>query len=119
VHPHSWKSRSSLVDVLSGNCIPARSVLFRRAFLDPLPAWFGTVRFGDWALWILLAQHGKIGHVDEVMGVYRRHSSGVWFSLSRASKQEGIVAFCTQMNRNLDFRYDRELRRTASVWLRV
>jgi glycosyltransferase involved in cell wall biosynthesis len=86
VHPHGWKSSSSLVDVLSGNFIPAHSVLFRRALLDPLPAWFGTVRFGDWALWILLAQHGKIGHVDEVWSMFERRTIQPMWPVCRGSR---------------------------------
>jgi hypothetical protein len=32
---------------------------------------------------VLNAQHGKIGYLDEVMGVYRKHSGGFWSGQER------------------------------------
>ena len=34
---------------------------------------------GDWFLHLLHAEKGKIGMLPDVMAVYRRHSSGIWF----------------------------------------
>jgi ASC-1-like (ASCH) protein len=34
---------------------------------------------GDWYLHLFHAQFGKIGFIDEVMSVYRRHEGGLWW----------------------------------------
>jgi hypothetical protein len=38
---------------------------------------------GDWPLHVLNAQHGRIGYLDDVMGVYRKHAKGVWSGQAR------------------------------------
>jgi hypothetical protein len=32
----------------------------------------------DWSLYVMAAQHGNIGYLDEIMSVYRVHSRGAW-----------------------------------------
>jgi len=45
----------------------------------------------DYPLHILNAQYGKIGYINEVMGVYRVHAAGVWSGMNRAERI-GMVA---------------------------
>jgi hypothetical protein len=41
------------------------------------PDWFNEIKNGDMALVTIIAQYGNIKYIDEVMGVYRKHLSGV------------------------------------------
>lgn len=100
------KKVSDLEDILMINFIATCSTLFRNHLKGNLPDWFCTLKVGDWGLHILNAHHGKIGYLDEVMGVYRQHSGGFYSSLAEVQKQEIIFEFFQDINRNLDFQYD-------------
>ena len=74
--------------------------------LGDFPEWYYDLPLGDWALWILCAQYGKIGYIDEILGVHRIHSRGLWSGLDSIQKLEGLIAFYETMNANLDFRFN-------------
>lgn len=71
----------TLQNLLKGNFIQTNSVMYRWRFSkDFSPADMGSVGVipSDWYLHLLHAQVGKIGFINEVMSVYRRHSEGMW-----------------------------------------
>src|SRR5260370_16167216 len=70
------------------------------------PEWFHNLLWGDWPLYLLCAQHGKIGYIDEILGVYRIHCQGFWSKLDAMQKLQGLIAFYESMNVNLDFRFN-------------
>src|SRR6266478_5740735 len=80
--------------------------MLRKDALWQFPDWFYNLPYGDWPLYILCAQHGKIGYIDEIFGVYRIHSGGVWSRLDPIQKLEGLIAFYQTMNANLNFRFN-------------
>ena len=64
-------SESTVYDLaVLGNYIHTPSVIFKNE-LNQLPENFYKSPFGDFFLWILIAQHGKIKKLSEVMAVYR------------------------------------------------
>lgn len=68
-------------DLLQTNFIQTNSVMYRWRYAtenikDTYPK--GIIP-GDWYLHLLHAQTGKIGFIDRVMTVYRRHSLGLWW----------------------------------------
>jgi len=74
------------------------SVVFRNGLFDELPEWFYHIPYGDIAMHVLNAQHGKIGYIDETMGVYRVHSGGIYsnenpfFNIIRSIKTFSTLA---------------------------
>ncbi len=77
----------ALDDIISMTLgIPTASVVFRNRLVSDLPTWYLQCPFGDMPLWVLLAQHGRIGFLDEVMGVYRIHAGGAWQGADEASR---------------------------------
>lgn len=60
------------------NFIQTNSVMYRatKTYKDMNT----SVMPGDWYMHLYHAQFGKIGFIDDVMGVYRRHESGIWYS---------------------------------------
>jgi glycosyltransferase involved in cell wall biosynthesis len=64
-------------DLLKDNFIPTSSVMYRSQEYKNLP----TTNFipGDWYLHLYHAKLGRIGFIDKVMSVYRRHSGGIWW----------------------------------------
>lgn len=86
-----------LDDLLKQNFIQTNSVMYRwrfsgeNQFNDFLPH---NILPGDWYIHLLHAKKGKIGFIDEVMAVYRRHPGGVWwenlFDLDSLHLKHGI-----------------------------
>jgi predicted O-linked N-acetylglucosamine transferase (SPINDLY family)/predicted SAM-dependent methyltransferase/glycosyltransferase involved in cell wall biosynthesis/predicted O-methyltransferase YrrM len=70
---------STIEELLLINFILPPSVMYRNGLIN-FPEWFSHQGMGDWSSYILLAEHGKIGYIDEVMSVYRVHDGGVWSS---------------------------------------
>src|SRR5438094_5921795 len=96
----------ALEDIWRSNFIAGCAAMFRKDALGQLPEWYYTMSYGDWPLYILCAQHGKIGYIDEILGVYRIHREGLWSRLDAIQKLEGLIAFYETMNANLDFRFN-------------
>jgi glycosyltransferase involved in cell wall biosynthesis len=73
----------SLVDLFQYNFIQTNSILYRWRFRNGLPDWFHPHLVpGDWYWHVLHAETGKIGFINKVMSVYRRHGKGVYYLLA-------------------------------------
>ena len=99
------RETSTLEDLLVDNFIPGCSPMLRKGLFENFPEWFNTAVWGDWPLYILSAQHGEIGYIDELMGVYRVHSAGYWSGLSETQQLKALIRFYRDTNRNLDIKY--------------
>lgn len=78
------KKTLGMNDLLKANFIQTNSVMYRWRFTresvkDIYPR---GVAPGDWFLHLLHADQGKIGFMDRVMAVYRRHREGIWWESS-------------------------------------
>jgi FkbM family methyltransferase len=105
-NPTDQKRISVLEDIWQSNFIASCTPMFRNDVLGDFPEWFHSLHYGDWSLYLLCAQHGKIGYIDEILGVYRIHSQGFWSKLTAIQKLEGLIAFYETMNINLDLRFN-------------
>jgi glycosyltransferase involved in cell wall biosynthesis len=76
--PRFLKDSYTLEDLLEYNFIGACSPVYRKRDFGPYPSWFFVMPVGDWATHVLHALHGKIGYIDEPMGVYRQHGRGIY-----------------------------------------
>ncbi len=81
------KPEITIEDLALNNYIYTASVVFRRESLtvEAIPA---KLPFGDYFMWLIIAQKGRIKYFDEPMGVYRIHEGGVWSLLSYAERQK-------------------------------
>lgn len=69
-------------DLIPANFIQTNSCLYRWIFTGvetPKDVFPKNILPGDWYMHLLHAKKGKIGFIDEVMAVYRRHPGGVWW----------------------------------------
>jgi len=73
------KAVSTIKDLLEDRWfIGTASLMYRNPFqTEDFAAWHHRAAAGDWALVIQLAARGKIGYLDEIMGVYRKHKGGL------------------------------------------
>lgn len=74
VYP-SDKGPFTIERLLSSNFIQTNSVMYRKPKYQDLSTYAMP---GDWYLHLYHAQFGRIGFIDRVMSVYRKHSGGVW-----------------------------------------
>lgn len=65
-------------DLAQRNFIPTASALIKREHVVNLPSWFNDCPIGDWPLFLLCANHGKIKMFNQQMVVRRIHQGGVW-----------------------------------------
>lgn len=70
------ESKFTLEGLLKENFIQTNSVMYRKQKYDNLPA---NILPMDWYLHLFHAKSGKIGFINTVMSVYRRHSGGIWW----------------------------------------
>jgi glycosyltransferase involved in cell wall biosynthesis len=98
---------TTLADLWLGNYIATCSTMFRRGLITHFPAWYDAFfPITDWPLHLLHAEHGHIGYINEVMGVYRYHSGGYYSRLNQQEKLAATLKFYQRMNANLNYKYD-------------
>jgi len=113
--PPQQKPLATLEDIWRGNFIATCSSMFRRGVCGPLPPWYDALfPITDWPLHILHAEHGAIGYLDEVMGVYRYHAGGLYSPFTEEEKLAQTRQFYETMNRNLGHRHDALVRAAMS-----
>ena len=85
---------SGLHELLRGNFIATSSVVYRRAAVSEIPAWYvGFFPVTDWPLHVLYAREGRIGYLDRTLGAYRLHSGGLFSTLGEREKLEANADF--------------------------
>src|SRR5690606_19316294 len=55
-----------------GGFMATNSMVFRSEHVKDIPIWVTQAPVGDLPLMLLLASKGKVGYMDDVMGVYRK-----------------------------------------------
>ncbi|WP_234736019.1 glycosyltransferase family 2 protein [Tellurirhabdus bombi] len=97
------------------------SVMFRNGLLTDYPDWFYESKSGDIPRYILLAKKGKIGYLPDVMSVYRKNRDGVSFTDHRwdADFLYNRIGMYEGINRELDYRFDRVLRKNIARYYRM
>jgi len=82
IAPGNINETTTFDDLIHGNYIYMNSVVYRWIFKDGLRE--NNFNFkampADWQLHLCHANEGKIKLLDNVMGVYNKHSEGIWAS---------------------------------------
>jgi glycosyltransferase involved in cell wall biosynthesis len=105
-NPPDQKEISTLEDMWTECFIETCAAMCRRDSVPDIPEWCYSIEWTDWALFILLAEQGQIGYINEAMGAYRQHSGGMYSSLSLRKRIKGTFTFYESMNVNLKYKYD-------------
>ncbi len=117
-HTEPMRPRYGIEDLLNGNFMQTCSVVFRAGLFSDFPPWFFKCRMADWPLHVLNAQHGWIGYLDEVMGVYRRHAGGLWSGQSRLQILADSLQAAKQIRTCLTPAQKKHLDAVTEAWLR-
>jgi glycosyltransferase involved in cell wall biosynthesis len=110
VHPSRPPGSYSIQDLFRENFAPTCSVVLRRELIGALPPWHSQLAMGDWSLLALVAEHGAIELMNEVMAVYRVHPGGIWSSRPMASRLREISRLLEVLDKHFDFKYTNVIR---------
>jgi hypothetical protein len=110
--------KKTLRNLLRGNFMQTCSVMFRAGLFESFPEWFFKSPLGDWPLHVLNARVGNIGYIDEVMGVYRKHSSGAWSQHQEIASRAGTIQTAELLRQCLDPAGQHYLDRQMAKWYR-
>ena len=112
--PPGEKDRYLLKDLVPKNFIANCSVMYRAGLIDAFPDWWYSVEMTDWTTHILHAQYGDVGYINENMGVYRVHPSGVWSMRSEIDNLREDIKFYDLANAHLGHVFDKDIRMLKS-----
>ena len=95
-------NESTICDLSKGNYLQTLSVVYRYTEkIDPKRDILGPCFPGDYVLWMLLAEHGKIKRMDDVMGVYRS-GVGVWSKNSEMRNMLSLLMTLVKLKMVID-----------------
>jgi len=117
-HTGSMRSKYDVEDLLAGNFMHTCSVVFRAGLFADFPRWYFKCPMGDWPLHVLNAQHGRIGYLDEVMGVYRKHAKGSWSAQSQVQVLANSLQAARRMRPSLSTSQKKHLDDCMVRWYR-
>jgi glycosyltransferase involved in cell wall biosynthesis len=96
------------------------STMYRNSIKE-YPAWFRESSSGDIPRLILKAKMGPIGYIPGVMSVYRKNRAGASFHDYEWDERflRNRIQMYSDINRELDFKYDRVLRKNIARYYRL
>ena len=106
----------SASDLVRGNFIGRLSTCtYRREVIDSLDPGLWKLKVREWPFNIVVATHGPIGYVPEILSIYRAHWGGI-FSKKTVDEQIPILLeLIESYNKYLDFKFDAEFREFKRV----
>lgn len=108
--PDYSSSKLTPKNLLKENFIHTTTVMYRSKILknviDNLSEEFFSLNLLDWPLYILCAELGHFGFIDNVLGNYRIHPNGVWSGSSKLKKHMNILDFYKVINKHTNFKYN-------------
>jgi len=104
----------TIEDLLKGNFMMTCSTVLRRELIDPIPGWFFKMKLGDWPLFAMVARHGTIELMDEVMAAYRVHPGSTWSVLPSLTRLHEGARMLRALDEQLGFQYTNTIRQTIT-----
>ncbi|GAA4407794.1 hypothetical protein GCM10023187_28860 [Nibrella viscosa] len=123
VNPPDQAPVSTLEDLIGEDEIwfmATSSVMFRHVIRD-YPQWFLKSVSGDIPRYVLLAKHGKIGYLPDVMSVYRKNTGGTSYTdrYDDARFLKNRIEMYEGINQELDYRFNRQLQRNIARYYKM
>lgn len=116
VHPLLAAGPYTIEDLLRMNFVMTCSAVLRRDLIGPLPRWLFEMKMGDWPVFAIVARHGKIELMDDIMATYRVHSGGTWSSLPRMTQVREMARMLRLLDKQLEFQHTAAIRQLLT-WL--
>ena len=123
VFPEHWTAEQILTanELANGNFIGGFSTcVYRSEIIGALKPQLWTLDIREWLFNVVVAEHGPIGYVPQILSVYRAHPEGIWSQKSFSETLPEFIKLIDSYDEFLDFRFTRELqafRRTLTPGL--
>ncbi len=101
-------------DIIWSCYIQGCSSMARREVVQDFPQWFFDTPWADVPLYLMAAEQGLLGYINEPMGAYRVHETGVWQSLDKLSQIRSAIAVLDALNKTFRKKYGRVIRESLS-----
>jgi glycosyltransferase involved in cell wall biosynthesis len=105
-------------DLAKGNFVGGLSTCtYRRAVIDSLDPEVWKLKVREWPFNIVVATHGPIGYVPEILSIYRGHTGGCWSQLTLEQQRPILREIVDSYNKYLNFQFDTEFREfEQKIW---
>ena len=115
LHPVKRQKRFyELEDIISRNPIPACSPMCRGEIVSRYNWKYPDDVVGDRLLYIWNAQFGKIGYIDQIMGVYRVHEEGLFRALEMTKRIQWAINTLNFVSNKIDPKYRKTIKRALA-----
>lgn len=111
-----YRQFSGLADMVRQNVVAGCSPVLRRTAIARMPGWMYGEDWADWTIYLLCAQHGPVGYLDETLGAYRIHRRGMWSGHDEVRRFEMVLDFYTRLDRYTQGAHSRTIR-AARAWI--
>jgi glycosyltransferase involved in cell wall biosynthesis/SAM-dependent methyltransferase len=115
-----FTTRELVLDYYVGNL---SCCLYDARFMNKIPNSLFDLYIGDWMFNIYYSQFGDIGHIKEIMSVYRKHNKGVWAGGNHEEQNFLLWNLIEDYNKFTSYNYDPEFsivqRRIESAYTSV
>jgi glycosyltransferase involved in cell wall biosynthesis len=116
ISPDSKDARELfLEDLLEYTAIYICAFMHRNIIFNSLPDFYYTSRISDYVFYLVAAQQGSIGYINEVMGAYRVHPGGIWSGRDNVMKLQSKIETFKNANAYLDFKYNKFYKQLISA----
>lgn len=106
-------------DLINGNYIYTPSVVIRRSSIpDELPDYMYKIPMGDWGLYLLAANVGKIKLLDKVMACYRIHEGGIWGGKHLRHRLKNTIKALDMMETEFDSKWRKSFKNASCQFIR-
>lgn len=116
-YPPKRKEKYTLKDIARLSFTATGSVMIRNSLVTEFPHWYYELAMGDWPFFLMVAQYGDIGFIDEVLGAYRIHEKGYWTGMMAIEKKKRIINAIDTMDEYLKYKYHGEMMSTRYTFM--
>ncbi len=112
VYPAHWTAEQILTanELAGGNFIGGMSTsVYRREIIAALKPQVWQLDIREWLFNLVVAEHGPIGYVPQILSVYRAHPEGIWSLKPPSAKVPELLRLIDCYDEFLGFRFTKEL----------
>jgi glycosyltransferase involved in cell wall biosynthesis len=88
---------------------------YRREVIDTLDPGLWKMKVREWPFNIVVATHGPIGYVPEILSIYRAHWAGISSKKTVEEQRPILLELVESYNKYLDFKFDAEFREFKQI----
>lgn len=97
------------------NFIPHLTCVFRNKDFDTYPEWLWDCKILDYPMHLIRSIDGRLGYIDEITSVYRKHGSGMTSKSNEIWWHMELIKIMSNFNMYTSYKYDKEIQRNIAI----